>query len=45
MSRSREFHIVGETYTNDRSNNELAHILLIWGTQSNKQGSKDNVYE
>ena len=40
ISKSRAFHIVGEAYTKDLSNNELAHVLLIGGTH-NKQGSKD----
>ena len=34
------FRNVGAAYTKDRSKNELAHLLLIWGTH-NKQGSKD----
>ena len=34
------FHSVGAAYINDRSKNELAHILLI-GEIHNKQGSKD----
>ena len=37
--KSSAFHSVGEAYVNDRSKNELAHILLIGGTH-NKQGSK-----
>ena len=40
ISKSRAFHNVGAAYINDRSKNELAHILLIGGTH-NKQGSKD----
>ena len=40
ISESREFHSVGAAYINDRSKNELAHILLIGGTH-NKQGSTD----
>ena len=40
ISQSRAFHSVGAAYINDRSNNELAHILLIGGTH-NKQGSMD----
>ena len=40
ISKSREFHSVGAAYINDRSKNELAHILLIGGTH-HKQGSKD----
>ena len=40
ISKSRAFHSVGAVYINDRSNNELAHILRIEGTH-NKQGSKD----
>ena len=40
ISKSRAFHGVGTAYINDRSKNELAHILLIGGTH-NKQGSKD----
>ena len=40
ISKSRAFHNVGAAYTNDLSNNELAHVLLIGGTH-NKQGSKD----
>ena len=40
ISKSRAFHNVGAAYTKDRSNNELAHVLLIGGTH-NKQGSKD----
>ena len=40
ISKSRAFHSVGAAYINDRSKNELAHILLIGGTH-NKQGSKD----
>ena len=39
ISKSRAFHNVGAAYINDRSKNELAHILLIGGTH-NKQGSK-----
>ena len=38
--KSRSFHSVGAVYINDRSNNELAHTLLI-GETHNKQGSKD----
>ena len=40
ISKSRAFHNVGPAYTKDLSKNELAHVLLIWGTH-NKQGSKD----
>ena len=40
ISKSRALHTVGVAYINDRSKNELAHILLIGGTH-NKQGSKD----
>ena len=40
ISKSRVFHNVGAAYTNDRSKNEFAHLLLIGGTH-NKQGSKD----
>ena len=40
ISKSRAFHSVGAEYINDRSKNELPHILLIGGTH-NKQGSKD----
>ena len=40
ISKSRAFHSVGAAYINDRSKNELAHILLIGGTH-NKQGSND----
>ena len=40
LSKSMSFHSVGAAYINDRSKNELAHILLIGGTH-NKQGSKD----
>ena len=40
MSKSIAFHSIGAAYINDRSKNELAHILLIGGTH-NKQGSKD----
>ena len=32
ISKSRAFHNVGATYTKDRSNNELIHLLLIGGT-------------
>ena len=38
ISKSRTFHNIGAAYTKDRSKNELAHLLLIWGTH-NKQGS------
>ena len=40
ISNSMAFHSVGAAYINNRSNNELAHILLIGGTY-NKQGSED----
>ena len=40
MSKSMAFHSVGAAYINDRSKNELAHILLTEGT-CNKQGSND----
>ena len=40
ISKSRVFHSVGAAYINDRSKNELAHVLLI-GETHNKQGSKD----
>ena len=39
ISKSMAFHSVGAAYINDRSKNELAHILLIGGSH-NKQGSK-----
>ena len=38
ISKSRAFHNVGAEHTKDRSKNELAHLILIWGTH-NKQGS------
>ena len=41
ISKLRAFHNVGAGYTKDLSKNELAHVLLIWGTH-NKQGSKDD---
>ena len=34
MSKSRVFHSVGAAYINDRSNNELAHILLTEGIRN-----------
>ena len=37
ISKSRAFHNVGETYTKDRSKNELAYLLLIRG-RHNKHG-------
>ena len=40
ISKSMAFHSLGATYINDRSKNDLAHILLIEGTH-NKQGSND----
>ena len=40
ISKSSAFHNVGAEYTKYISKNELAHVLLIGGTQ-NKQGSKD----
>ena len=40
ISKSRAFHNFGAAYAEDRSKNELAHLLLIGGTH-NKQGSKD----
>ena len=40
ISKSRAFYNVGAAYTNDLSNNELAHVLLIGGAH-NKQGSED----
>ena len=40
ISKSMALHSVGVAYINDRSKNELVHILLIGGTH-NKQISKD----
>ena len=40
MSKSSVLHIERETYINDHSKNELAHILLTDATR-NKQGSKN----
>ena len=39
ISKSRAFHNVGAACINDRSKNELSHLLLIGGTH-NKQGNK-----